>query len=72
VPGKGSERLAAILTAMGAATRVEEAIAHSDRQRFDLADLVREAPVPYGGAFPISAFLPRFRTNRSRSKAHPS
>ena len=33
---EGSERLGAILTAMGAATRVEEAIAHSERQRFDL------------------------------------
>jgi len=34
---EGSERLSAILTAMGAATRVEEAIAHSERQKFDLA-----------------------------------
>ena len=34
---EGSERLGAILTAMGAATRVEEAIAHSERHRFDLA-----------------------------------
>jgi dedicated sortase system histidine kinase len=53
---EGSERLAAILTAMGAATRVEEAIAHSDRQRFDLADLVREAAGAYGGAFPTKRF----------------
>ena len=30
---EGSERLAAILTAMGAATKVEEAIAHSERQQ---------------------------------------
>ena len=41
---------------MGAATRVEEAIAHSDRQRFDLAALVRDAAGAYGGAFPAKRF----------------
>jgi two-component system sensor histidine kinase ChvG len=54
---EGSERLGAILTAMGAATRVEEAIAHSDRQRFDLAALVRAAAGAYGGAFPARRFV---------------
>jgi two-component system sensor histidine kinase ChvG len=53
---EGSERLGAILTAMGAATRVEEAIAHSERQRFDLAALVRTAVGAYGGAFPQRHF----------------
>jgi two-component system sensor histidine kinase ChvG len=53
---EGSERLGAILTAMGAATRVEEAIAHSDRQRFNLAALVRAATGAYGGAFPAKRF----------------
>ncbi len=53
---EGSERLGAILTAMGAATRVEEAIAHSERQRFDLAALVRAAVGAYGGAFPQRRF----------------
>ncbi len=53
---EGSERLGAILTAMGAATRVEEAIAHSERQRFDLAALVREAVAAYGTAFPQRRF----------------
>ncbi|HEV7608747.1 MAG TPA: ATP-binding protein [Steroidobacteraceae bacterium] len=53
---EGSERLGAILTAMGAATRVEEAIAHSERQRFDLAALVRTAVGAYGGAFPQRQF----------------
>jgi dedicated sortase system histidine kinase len=53
---EGSERLGAILTAMGAATRVEEAIAHSDRQRFDLAALVRATAGAYGGAFPTRRF----------------
>ncbi len=53
---EGSERLGAILTAMGAATRVEEAIAHSDRQQFDLAVLVRAAVDAYGAAFPRRQF----------------
>jgi dedicated sortase system histidine kinase len=53
---EGSERLGAILTAMGAATRVEEAIAHSDRQRFDLTALVQAAAGAYGGAFPERRF----------------
>nr|AQQ74806.1 hypothetical protein [uncultured bacterium] len=53
---EGSERLGAILTAMGAATRVEEAIAHSERQRFDLAALVRATVEAYGTAFPARRF----------------
>jgi two-component system sensor histidine kinase ChvG len=53
---EGSERLGAILTAMGAATKVEEAILHSERQRFDIAALVRGAIDAYGGAFPHRRF----------------
>lgn len=53
---EGSERLGAILTAMGAATKVEEAIAQSERQRFDLAALVRGAADAYGDAFPNRRF----------------
>jgi signal transduction histidine kinase len=53
---EGSERLGAILTAMGAATRVEETIAHSERQRFDLAGLVRATVEAYGAAFPNRRF----------------
>jgi dedicated sortase system histidine kinase len=53
---EGSERLGAILTAMGAATRVEEAITHSERQQFDLAALVREAVAAYGTGFPQRTF----------------
>jgi len=53
---EGSERLGAILGAMGAATRVEEAITHSDRQRFDLAALVRTTVSAYGSAFPDRRF----------------
>jgi dedicated sortase system histidine kinase len=53
---EGSERLGAILGAMGAATRVEEAIAHSERQRFDLGALVRATVGAYGAAFPNRHF----------------
>jgi dedicated sortase system histidine kinase len=53
---EGSERLGAILTAMGAATRVEEAIAHSERQPFDLGALVRATVDAYGSAFPHRRF----------------
>lgn len=53
---EGSERLGAILTAMGAATRVEETIAHSERQRFDLGALVRATVAAYGAAFPQRRF----------------
>jgi two-component system sensor histidine kinase ChvG len=54
---EGSERLGAILTAMSAATRVEEAIRHSERQDFDLAGLVRETVAAYGAAFPQRRFV---------------
>jgi two-component system sensor histidine kinase ChvG len=53
---EGSERLGAILTAMGAATKVEEAISHSERQHFDLAVLVKEAAGAYGTGFPRRRF----------------
>lgn len=53
---EGSERLGAILSAMGAATRVEEAIRQSERVTFDLAALVREAAAAYAGAFPQRRF----------------
>ena len=53
---EGSERLGAILTAMGAATKVEEAIAHSERQRFDLKALVEATVAAYGTAFPNRRF----------------
>jgi two-component system, OmpR family, sensor histidine kinase ChvG len=53
---EGAERLAAILTAMSAATKVEEAISQSERVRFDLAALVRSAVDAYRGAFPTHRF----------------
>ncbi len=53
---QGSERLNAILLAMGAATRVEEAIGGAERTRIDLAPLVASAVAAYRGAFPERRF----------------
>jgi signal transduction histidine kinase len=58
---EGSERLNAILLAMGAATRVEEAIQSAERCRFDLRALMDSAVGAYRTAFPqrqFSAELP--------------
>jgi two-component system, OmpR family, sensor histidine kinase ChvG len=48
---EGSERLKAILQAMGAATRVEEAIGSSERVKFDVAALVASTVAAYAEAF---------------------
>jgi len=53
---EGSERLGAIVQAMGAATRVEEAIRAAERTRFDLAALLTSATQAYGDAFPQRSF----------------
>jgi two-component system sensor histidine kinase ChvG len=53
---QGSERLNAILLAMGAATRVEEAISSAERSRFDLVPLLASAIAAYRGAFPERQF----------------
>jgi signal transduction histidine kinase len=53
---EGSERLGAIVQAMGAATRVEEAIRSAERGRFDLANLLDTASAAYRDAFPARAF----------------
>ena len=57
----GSERLNAILLAMGAATRVEEAISSAERVAFDLVPVLSSAVAAYRSAFPereFSADLP--------------
>jgi len=59
---EGSERLNAILVAMGAASRVEEAIRSAERSRFDLVPLLDSAVESYRMAFPQREFrteLPR-------------
>jgi signal transduction histidine kinase len=52
----GSERLNAILLAMGAATRVEEAIGGAERVHFDVVPVLASAIAAYGGAFPGRKF----------------
>jgi len=54
---QGSERLNGILLAMGAATRVEEAIASAERTRFDIVAVVASALGSYGNAFPQRRFV---------------
>jgi two-component system, OmpR family, sensor histidine kinase ChvG len=53
---QGSERLNAILIAMGAATRVEEAISNAERSRFDLTPVIASAVDAYRIAFPERRF----------------
>jgi signal transduction histidine kinase len=53
---EGSERLNAILVAMGAATRVEEAIQGADRTRFDLVPVIASAVASYRIGFPERVF----------------
>jgi two-component system sensor histidine kinase ChvG len=53
---QGSERLSAILVAMGAATRVEEAIGNAERTRFDLTPVIASAVSAYRIAFPERRF----------------
>src|SRR5207249_4731318 len=53
---QGSERLNAILIAMGAATRVEEAIGGAERVSFDLTPVLESAVAAYRGAFPERTF----------------
>jgi signal transduction histidine kinase len=53
---QGSDRLNSILIAMGAASRVEEAIASTERTRFDLVAVVVAAVDSYRVAFPERHF----------------
>ena len=52
----GSERLNAILSAMGAASRVEEAIGSTERVDFDLVAVLESAVAAYRTAFPERVF----------------
>ena len=53
---QGSERLGAIVLAMGAATRVEESIGSAERVRFDLVPVLASAVGAYRAAFPARGF----------------
>jgi dedicated sortase system histidine kinase len=56
---EGTDRLQAILNAMGAASRTEEAIRHAETTRFDLAELVRTMTRAYGDTFATHRFAAR-------------
>ncbi len=53
---QGSDRLNAMLVAMGAATRVEEAIQSAERTRFDLVPVIASAVESYRIGFPQRQF----------------
>jgi signal transduction histidine kinase len=48
---EGGQRLASILSALGAAARVEESIKQADRVNFDLCELLRSAVAGYQSGF---------------------
>jgi two-component system, OmpR family, sensor histidine kinase ChvG len=53
---EGVSRLQSILSALGAAARVEESIKQAERAYFDLCELLRAAAAGYRDAFPSSRF----------------
>ncbi len=53
---EGTVRLQSILSALGAASRVEESIKQAERVKFDLGELLRAAGAGYRDAFPQVQF----------------
>jgi signal transduction histidine kinase len=51
---EGALRLQSILSALGAAARVEESIGQAERLRFDLGELLQSAVAGYRNAFPAA------------------
>jgi len=68
---QGAERLNGILIAMGAATRVEEAIENSDREPFELTAVIRSAVQAYSSAFPRRRFTTEFPSEPIRIFGSP-
>lgn len=68
---EGSERLGSILQAMGAATRVEEAIGQAERTPFDLAELMLSATQAYRTAFAGHRFEVSAPTGDCRMRGAP-
>ena len=54
---EGTVRLQSILSALGAASRVEESIQQAERVSFDLTELSRAAVAGYRDAFPNARFI---------------
>src|SRR5258708_27401907 len=53
---EGTQRLQSILSALGAAARVEESIKHSEGVNFDLCELLISAVAAYRDGFPATRF----------------
>jgi two-component system sensor histidine kinase ChvG len=53
---EGTQRLQSILSALGAAARVEESIKQSERVSFDLCELLSSAVAAYRDGFPAARF----------------
>lgn len=68
---EGTDRLQAILSAMGAASRTEEAIRHAERTRFDLAELVRSTTRAYSDTFATHRFAVRVPDRRCEFSGAP-
>jgi two-component system sensor histidine kinase ChvG len=68
---EGSERLNAILVAMGAATRVEEAIQSAERTRFDLVGVLGAALESYRIGFPQRQFVAELPSEALRIDGAP-
>ena len=68
---QGSERLNAIVVAMGAATRVEEAIQSAERTRFDLVPVVASSVEAYRHRVSAAAVRLRAPEGRCPSTARP-
>ena len=54
---EGTQRLQSILSALGAAARVEESIKQSERVNFDLRELLISAVAAYRDGFPVTHFV---------------
>jgi two-component system sensor histidine kinase ChvG len=54
---EGTLRLQSILSALGAAARVEESIKQAERENFDLRALLASAVAAYRGGFPQASFV---------------
>jgi two-component system sensor histidine kinase ChvG len=68
---EGTQRLQSILSALGAAARVEESIKQSDRVNFDLRDLLISAVSAYRDGFPSSRFVIEVPENACFARGAP-
>ena len=68
---EGTQRLQSILSALGAAARVEESIKQSERVNFDLRDLLISAVSAYRDGFPSSRFAIELPENACFARGAP-